>query len=198
MVPNTAPILQITPSELWYRTYSVYLQHSIFMLQSSTERICNAIGDITKIQIRVILQTGYHILHTSFSLRYVNSAPGHIQCSCSSAYTGSNNQLNVSALLLQISRKIRRALYRKFGAEYRAHPLLYAMWTVVPDICSVITAPHIQVSIFNWTHRRCYWRYLENAMRVLLQTWCQISRTSSSLRNLNCGPDHIQYNNSST
>jgi hypothetical protein len=34
-------------------------------------------------------------------------------------------------------------------------------------------------------------------MRVILQTWCQIQRTSSSLSYVNCGPDYIQYNNSS-
>jgi hypothetical protein len=35
-------------------------------------------------------------------------------------------------------------------------------------------------------------------MRLLLQTWCQIQRTSSSLRNVNCGPRHIQCIYSST
>jgi hypothetical protein len=29
-------------------------------------------------------------------------------------------------------------------------------------------------------------------MRVILQTWCQIQSTSSSLRYVNCGPGHIQ------
>jgi hypothetical protein len=29
-------------------------------------------------------------------------------------------------------------------------------------------------------------------MRVILQTWCQIQRTFSSLRYVNCGPVHIQ------
>jgi hypothetical protein len=29
-------------------------------------------------------------------------------------------------------------------------------------------------------------------MRVILQTWCQMQRTSSSLRSVNCGPGHIQ------
>jgi hypothetical protein len=30
------------------------------------------------------------------------------------------------------------------------------------------------------------------SMRVILLTWCQIQRTSSSLRYVNCGPGHIQ------
>jgi hypothetical protein len=51
----------------------------------------------------VILQTWCQILRTSSGLRYVNCAPGHIQCIYSSAYSGSNNQLSVSALLLEIS-----------------------------------------------------------------------------------------------
>jgi hypothetical protein len=35
-------------------------------------------------------------------------------------------------------------------------------------------------------------------MCVILQAWCQMQRTSSSLRNLNCGPGHIQCIYSST
>jgi hypothetical protein len=63
------------------------------------------------------------------------------------------------------------------------------MWTVVPDIHSEVTALHIQASTFNWTylrrHRICY----DISMRVILQIWCQIQRTASSLRYVNCGPD---------
>jgi hypothetical protein len=81
------------------------------------------------------------------------------------------------------------ALYWKFGAIYNAHPLVDPMWTVVPVIYNAFTAPHIQTSIFMWTYLRCYCRYLENATRDILQTWCQIQRTSSSLRHVNCGPE---------
>jgi hypothetical protein len=35
-------------------------------------------------------------------------------------------------------------------------------------------------------------------MRLILQTLCQIQRTASSLRYLNCEPDHIHCNYSST
>jgi hypothetical protein len=69
---------------------------------------------------------------------------------------------------------------------------------VVPATYSVITAPHIQDSIFSWTYLRRYWRYFDNSVSVILQTWCQIQRTSSSLRYLDCGPGHIQRNNGST
>jgi hypothetical protein len=34
--------------------------------------------------------------------------------------------------------------------------------------------------------------YLLNAMSDILQAWCQLQRTSSSLRYVNCGPGHIQ------
>jgi hypothetical protein len=75
----------------------------------------------------------------------------------------------------------------------------FTLWElVVPHIYNVITASHIQASIFNWTYLRCYPRHLDNSMRFVLQTWCQIWRTSSSLRNVNCGPGHIQCNYSST
>jgi hypothetical protein len=68
------------------------------------------------------------------------------------------------------------------------------MSTVVPDIYNVITVTYIQASIFTWTHLRCYWRYHDNSMRVILQSWSQIQRTSTRLRYVNCGPGHIQWN----
>jgi hypothetical protein len=38
---------------------------------------------------------------------------------------------------------IQCALYCKLGAKYSAHPPVYAMWTVVPGIYEILTAPHI-------------------------------------------------------
>jgi hypothetical protein len=84
------------------------------------------------------------------------------------------------------------ALYCKFGAKYRTHPPVYAMWNVVPDIYNVVTSPHIQASVCNWTYLRCYWRYLDISMHDVLQTGSQIQRTSSSLHYVNCGPGHMQ------
>jgi hypothetical protein len=84
------------------------------------------------------------------------------------------------------------ALYWKFGAIYSAHPLVYAMWTMVPAIYNVITVPHIQASIFNWTYLCCHWRYHDNTTRIVLQAWCQIQRISSSLHDVDYGPGHIQ------
>jgi hypothetical protein len=78
--------------------------------------------------------------------------------------------------------------------QYSVQPPVYAVWTVFPDIYNVFTAPHIQASIFTWTYLRCNWRYHDNSMCVILQTWRQIQRTSSSLRFVNCGPSHIQCN----
>jgi hypothetical protein len=57
---------------------------------------------------------------------------------------------------------IQCALYCKLCAKYSAHPPVYASWTVVQVIYNVITARHIQASIFKWTYRGCYWRYLDN------------------------------------
>jgi hypothetical protein len=66
------------------------------------------------------------------------------------------------------------ALYCKQGAEYSAHPPVYATWTVVPDIYNVITVTYIQASIFKWTSLRCYWRYPDISMRVIMQIWWHI------------------------
>jgi hypothetical protein len=135
LVPNTAHILRYTLCELWSRTYTMHLQHRIFSLQYTSQRICAAIVDITP-----------------------------IQC----------------------------ALYCKLCAKYSARPSVYAMWTVVPTIYKVLSAPHIWTSIFNCRQLPFYWRYLDYSMRVILHSWCQIQRTSSRLRYVTCGPGHIQ------
>jgi hypothetical protein len=53
----------------------------------------------------VILQSWCQILRAFSGLRYVNCGPGHIQCIYSCAYSDFNIHLNVSALLLEISRQ---------------------------------------------------------------------------------------------
>jgi hypothetical protein len=196
----------------------------------------------------VILQAWCQLQCTSSSLRYVNCGPGHIECIYSSAYSDVSIHLNVSGLLLEISRQFNARLtayfesntahilpfplceqwtrpytrylqlriyslqyfteptsaaigdmpifgwplYCKLWAKYSAYPPVYAMWTVVPALYKVFTAPHIWASIFSCRYHRCYCRYHIISMRVILQTWCQIQRTSSSLRYVNCGPGHIQ------
>jgi hypothetical protein len=82
----------------------------------------------------------------------------------------------------------------QIGSKCSAYLPVYAMWTVVPAIYIVFTAPHIQASIINWTSLRCYWRYVDNSVLLILQIWWQIQRTSSSLRYVNCGRGHIQCN----
>jgi hypothetical protein len=84
------------------------------------------------------------------------------------------------------------------SCQYCAHPPEYAMWTVVSAMYSIITAPHIPATIFNWMYLRCHCWYIDNSMCVILQTWFEIQRTSSTLRYLNCGPGHIQWTYSST
>jgi hypothetical protein len=75
--------------------------------------------------------------------------------------------------------------------QYCAQPPVYAMWTVATAIYSVITAPHIQASIFYWTYLRCHCWYMDNSMFIILKTWYQIQPTSYSLRYVNCDPGHI-------
>jgi hypothetical protein len=91
------------------------------------------------------------------------------------------------------NRIYRCPLYCKLCAKYSAYPPVYSMWTVVPTICKVFSAPQIWTLIFNCGCLRSYWRYLDNSIVVILQTWCQIQRTSSGLRYVICGPEHIQY-----
>jgi hypothetical protein len=102
----------------------------------------------------------------------------------------------ISAAIRDMSR-IQCALYCKLCAKCSAHPPDFATWIVVPAICSVITAPHIQASIFDWTYLRWYWRYVDNSARYTANL-VPIQRTTTSFRNVNCGPGHIQCFYSST
>jgi hypothetical protein len=61
------------------------------------------------------------------------------------------------------------ALYCKLGVKFSAHSPAFAMWTVVPHIHKVFTAPHIYASIFDGTYLRCYCRYSDISKRVILQ-----------------------------
>jgi hypothetical protein len=142
--------------------------------------------------MRVIQQTLCQIQRTSSSLYYVHCGPGHIQCSNSSAYSVFNIQLNVSALELEISRQFNDRYTANLVAHIAHILLVYAVWTAVLAIYKVFTAPHGQATIFNWTYLRFNWRYSDTSMCVILQIWCQIQRTSSSLRCVNCGPWHTQ------
>jgi hypothetical protein len=87
---------------------------------------------------------------------------------------------------------LRCALYCKFGVKYSALRTVYAVWTMVPDIYKVFMAPPSRASIFSCSYLRCYGRYHINSMRVILHTWCQIHRTPSGLRYMNCVPGHIK------
>jgi hypothetical protein len=69
---------------------------------------------------------------------------------------------------------------------------------VVPDIYNVNTVPHILASNFNCAYLRWYWGCVNNSVSLILLTWCQIQRTTSSLRNVDCCPSHTHFNYRST
>jgi hypothetical protein len=169
----------------------MYLQFRIFNPEYSTKRICAAVWDIPIFACSLYCKYGANTAHI---LRFT-------QCELwSRPYTKyfqhrifrlQYSAVGSSPAIGGIS-TIQCALSCILGVKYTALPLAFAMWTVVPHVYNVFTAPHIQTSIFIWTYLRCYWIYLDNSMLVILQTWCQILRTSSGLRYVNYGPGHIQ------
>jgi hypothetical protein len=76
--------------------------------------------------MRVILLTWCQIQRTSSGLRCVYCGPGHIQCIYNSIYSDFNIHLNVSALLLYISRQF-NARYTAFLAPNTAHILQFTL-----------------------------------------------------------------------
>jgi hypothetical protein len=141
-----------------------------------------------------ILQTWCQIQRTSFSLGCVklSSRPYTMQiqfCIFRLQYSTESTCAAIGDIA-----NMQCASYCKLGAKYSAHPPVYDMWTVVQAIYNEMTTPHIESSIFNCTYLRCYWRYLDISMSVILQSWCQIQRTFPGLRRVKCGPGHIQCN----
>jgi hypothetical protein len=74
--------------------------------------------------MRVILQSGCRIQRTTTSLHYVYCGPGHIRSIYSSAYSGHNIQLNLSALLLEIRRQFNACCSTNFAQMQRTSPSL--------------------------------------------------------------------------
>jgi hypothetical protein len=169
----------------------MYLQLRIFNPEYSTERICAAVGDMPMFAC---------VLYCKFCAKYRAHPP---VCAIWTVvpdiyYAFTAPHIQTSMFIWTYLRCYWRYLdnslvvYCKLGAKYSAHPPVCAMWTVVPDIYNAFTAPYIQTSIFIWKNLPCYCTYLGKSMRVILHSWCQIQRTSSSLRYATCGPGHIQ------
>jgi hypothetical protein len=88
--------------------------------------------------MRVILLTWYQIQPTSPDLCYVYCGPGHIQCIYSSIYSDFNIHLNVSALLLEIS--------RQFNARYTAN--------LVPNTAHILRFTLCE--LWSWTYAKYF------------------------------------------
>jgi hypothetical protein len=153
-VPNTAHNPQFTLCELWSRSYTMHLQLRIFRLQYSTLGICAAIVQITTIQCVLYCKLGarysahrpvYAVWNVVPDIYKVFAALYIYASIFSWRYLRYNFRHHMNSM----------RLYCKLGAKYSAHRPDYAIWTVVPAIYIVFTAPDSQAIIFNWTHLRC-------------------------------------------
>jgi hypothetical protein len=93
--------------------------------------------------MRVTLQTWCQIQRTSSNLRYVDCGPGQIQCIYSSEYSGFNIQLNVSALILVISRQFNER-YTAILVPNTAHLIQFTLC----DLWSRTYTTYLQLLIF--------------------------------------------------
>jgi hypothetical protein len=143
LVPSTAHIIQFTLCVLWPHPYTKYLQLLIVSPQYSTESTCAAIGDMSTIQCALYCKLGAKYSAQPPVLRYLSCGPGHIQCTYSSTYSGFHIQLNVSALLLKIS--------RQFNARYAANLLqntAHILQFMLCELWSWIYTKYFQLRIF--------------------------------------------------
>jgi hypothetical protein len=93
--------------------------------------------------IRVIQQTLCQIQRTSSRLRYATCGPGHIQSIFSTAYSGFNILLNLSALLLEISGHV-DARYTANLVSNTAHIVQFTLC----ELWSRTYTMHLQLRIF--------------------------------------------------
>jgi hypothetical protein len=105
-------------------------------------------------------------LHACYSANFVPNTEPNLRFALCELWSRTNTmhlQLRIFRLQYSFERictaivhitTIQCALYCKLVNKYSAHPPIYAMWTVVPDIYNVITAPHIQAPTFDWTYLR--------------------------------------------
>jgi hypothetical protein len=93
--------------------------------------------------MRVILHSWCQIQNTSSGLRYVNCGTDYIQSIYSSAYSDFNVHLNVSALVLEISRQF-NARYTANLVPNTAHILRFTLC----ELWSRTYTMHLQLHIF--------------------------------------------------
>jgi hypothetical protein len=163
-----------------YSDFYVHLNESALLLEIS--RQFNA-----RYTANLVPNTA-HILRVTLCVLWSRTYTMHLQLRTFRLQYSSER---ICAAIVHIT-TIQCALYCKLVAKYNAHPPVYALWTVVPAIYKVLTAPHIQALVFNSRQVPWYWRNLGNSMRVILHSWCQIQRTSSSFRYVNSGSARIQ------
>jgi hypothetical protein len=161
LVPNTAHILQFTLCELWSRPYTMHFHLHIFRLQYSMERIFSAIGYNRTFRSPLSCKLGakYSAHHPFYAMSIV--VPDIYNVITARVFRLQYSADRICAAISDIA-TIQCALYCKLGVKFSSHPADYASWNVVQVIYNVITARHVQASIFKWTYRGCYWRYLHN------------------------------------
>jgi hypothetical protein len=139
-----------------------------------------------------ILQIWCQIQRTSSSLSCVIFGPGHIQCNYSSAYSGFNIRLNLSALLLEILGHV--------DARYTANLVANTAHILRLTLCVLwfrTYTTYIQLHIFRLQYsfeRIC--AAIGNISTIQCSLYCKLgakySTHATSLRYVNCGPGHIQ------
>jgi hypothetical protein len=147
MVPNTTHVLRFTLRELWSRdiqcnnssAYSgcnIQVKVSALMLQIYRQFNARYTANLVTNTAHIVQFTLYELWSRTYT-KYLQLRIFMLQYSA----------VGICAAIVDIT-TIQCALYCKFGAKYRAHQPVYAMWTVVPATCHVIVAPNIQASIF--------------------------------------------------
>jgi hypothetical protein len=117
--------------------------------------------------MRVILHSWCQIHRTPSSFRYVNSGAAVIQCIYITAYSILNIRLNVSALLLEISRQFNSRytanlepntahilrftlceLWSRTYTEYFQHPICWLQYSAVGICAAIVHITTIQCALY--------------------------------------------------
>jgi hypothetical protein len=144
--------------------------------------------------MRVIRRIWSLIQSTSPGLCYVNCVPSQMQC--------------IYSLQFSRPKSIRTYLRCCWGYVDKSMRVILRNWSLIPNtlsglpyvnsvpsqiqyICSAFSNLQGQKSC--QMYLRCYWGYVDNAMRVIRRIWSLIQSTWRGWCYVNCVPSQIQY-----
>jgi hypothetical protein len=143
----------------------------------------------------VILHIWSLIQRTTSGLRFVNSVTSQIQyiCSAFSNFQGQKSNRTYLRRYWGCADNLMRVILRNWSLipnTLSGLPYVNSVPSQIQYICSAFS--NLQGQKSNQMYLRCYWGYVDNAMRVIRRIWSLIQSTSRGLCYVNCVHSQMQ------